>query len=237
MERSRAGWSGMVSALLCGNGSTTRCCARFASWRSPVRSRHAPLEEGLETGSFQMLKSTRLVGVRASGRVSRAELVATERVKPWTRSATSTANTPGIRTRHSRTCRTRGGRRCSGEPTFEAWLYSKREGKKNRKTFTTLAAARGWRTSAAKQVKDKRLRAPSSRTLRQEVEDWLAGARSGEIRNKLRCQIRHQMRVRMRVQVRLRTARTTPVRCSHDSRYLQRISLPRNASQLVRADF
>jgi integrase len=33
-------------------------------------------------------------------------------------------------------------------------------------------------------VKDKRLRAPSSRTLRQEVEDWLAGARTGEIRNK-----------------------------------------------------
>jgi integrase len=33
-------------------------------------------------------------------------------------------------------------------------------------------------------VKDKTLRAPSSRTLRQEVDDWLAGARAGRILNK-----------------------------------------------------
>jgi integrase len=67
---------------------------------------------------------------------------------------------------------------------YEAWVYSKRDGKKIRKSFPTLAAAKGWRTDALKAVKDKRLRAPSSRTLRQEVEDWLAGARRGRILNK-----------------------------------------------------
>jgi integrase len=94
------------------------------------------------------------------------------------------ANTPGIRARHSRSCRTRDGGTCNCTPTFEAWVYSKRDEKKVRKSFPTLAAAKGWRIDAMKQVKDKRLRAPSPRTLRQEVEEWLAGARSGEIRNK-----------------------------------------------------
>jgi integrase len=47
-----------------------------------------------------------------------------------------------------------------------------------------MAAAKGWRMDAAKLVKDKRMRAPTSKTLRQEVDEWLAGARSGEIRNK-----------------------------------------------------
>jgi hypothetical protein len=32
-ERIRAGWSGTILALLCGNGSTMRRCPRFASWR------------------------------------------------------------------------------------------------------------------------------------------------------------------------------------------------------------
>lgn len=91
---------------------------------------------------------------------------------------------PGIRTRHSRTCRTVAGGSCNCEPTYEAWVYSKRDDKKIRKSFPTLAAAKGWRTDAAKQVKDKRLRAPSSRTLREEVDEWLVGARSGEIRNR-----------------------------------------------------
>jgi integrase len=94
------------------------------------------------------------------------------------------ANSTGIRTRHSRTCKNRDGGSCNCEPTYEAWVYSKRDDKKIRKSFPTQAAARGWRTDAAKDVKDKKLRAPTSRTLRQEADDWLAGARSGEIRNK-----------------------------------------------------
>ena len=97
------------------------------------------------------------------------------------------AATPGIRTRHSRICASRSGARCNCEPTYEAWVYSKRDAKKIRRSFAgkgALAAAKGWRTDALKAVKDKRLRAPTSKTLRQEVEEWLAGARAGEIRNK-----------------------------------------------------
>jgi integrase len=94
------------------------------------------------------------------------------------------ASTPGIRTRHSRTCASRTGAHCNCDPTYEAWVYSKRDRKKIRRSFPTQAAARGWRTDAQKAVKDKRLRAPSSRTLRQEVDDWLVGVREGRILNK-----------------------------------------------------
>jgi integrase len=73
---------------------------------------------------------------------------------------------------------------CNCHPTYEAWVYSKRDGKKIRQSFPTQAAARSWRTDAQKAVKDKRLRAPTSRTLRQEVDDWLAGVRDGRILNK-----------------------------------------------------
>jgi integrase len=96
----------------------------------------------------------------------------------------SMAQTPGITTRHNRTCASRSGGRCNCDPSYEAWVYSKRDKKKLRRSFPTRAAARGWRTDALKAVKDKRLRAPTSQTLRQEVDEWLAGAREGRILNK-----------------------------------------------------
>jgi integrase len=94
------------------------------------------------------------------------------------------AHTTGIRTRHGRGCKTRQGGRCNCSPSFEAFVYSKRDGKKIRRSFATHAAAVGWRTDARKDVKDKRLRAPTSRTLHQEVQEWLEGARAGRILNK-----------------------------------------------------
>jgi integrase len=97
------------------------------------------------------------------------------------------ASTPGIRTRHSRTCKTHDEGSCTCVPTYEAWVFSKRDGKKIRRSFAgkgALAAAKGWRIDAMKQVKDRRLRAPSALTLHQEVVEWLDGARSGSILNK-----------------------------------------------------
>jgi integrase len=95
--------------------------------------------------------------------------------------------TPGVLYLHSRACKDhdRCDRTCnpSDEP-WQAWVYSKRDKKKIRQRFATHAAAKGWRTDALKAVKDRRLRAPSPRTLRQEVEEWLRGAKAGEIRNK-----------------------------------------------------
>src|SRR5690349_9730422 len=97
------------------------------------------------------------------------------------------ASIPGIRTRHSRSCRSNEGGRCNCQPSVEAWVWSKRDEKKIRRTFTgvgALAAAKGWRADASTQVRDRKLRAPSTRTVRQEVDEWLAGARTGEIRNR-----------------------------------------------------
>jgi integrase len=93
----------------------------------------------------------------------------------------------GITIRHSRACAGRTGGNCNCEPTCEAFVYSKRDKKKIRQSFSgkgALAAAKGWRLDALKAVKDKTLRAPSPRTLEQEVEEWLAGIRDGRILNK-----------------------------------------------------
>jgi integrase len=94
------------------------------------------------------------------------------------------SRTTGIRTRHGRGCKTRDGGQCNCSPTYEAWVYSKRDRKKIRRSFPTHAAAVGWRTDARKAVKDRKLRGPTSRTLRQEVDEWLEGARAGRILNK-----------------------------------------------------
>jgi integrase len=90
----------------------------------------------------------------------------------------------GIVVRHGRKCATRKGGRCSCRPSYRAWVYSKRDGKKIVKSFPNEAEARGWRTDAMKLVKDRKLRAPTSRTLAQEVEEWLDLARKGAIHSK-----------------------------------------------------
>ena len=90
----------------------------------------------------------------------------------------------GIRTRHARSCRSKDGRRCSCTPTYEAWVYSKRDGKKIRRTFTNLQTARSWRHDAGAQVGKGMMRAPSRLTLTQAATAWLAGARDGSVRNR-----------------------------------------------------
>lgn len=90
----------------------------------------------------------------------------------------------GIRVRHGRNCRTRVAGKCNCERTYEASVWSRREGRKLRKSFPTEAAAKSWRTDALKGVKDGTRRAPSQTTLRQAWDEWLAGVRAGTIRNK-----------------------------------------------------
>src|SRR4051794_12534167 len=92
----------------------------------------------------------------------------------------------GIRYRHSRSCTNHDAcdKKCGGDKPWEAWVYHKREKVKERQSFATQAAARGWRTDAVKEVKDKKRRPPTARTLGQEVEAWLDGARAGSILNK-----------------------------------------------------
>jgi integrase len=90
----------------------------------------------------------------------------------------------GIRARHSRTCNTLDGGKCNCTPSYEAFVFSKRDGTKIRKTFSgkgALAEARGWRTDASKAVKDRKLRAPTKQTLQAAVDEWLALAKSGAV--------------------------------------------------------
>src|SRR6266508_1722176 len=79
----------------------------------------------------------------------------------------------GILKRHSRKCASRQGARCNCDPTFEAWVWSKRDQKKIRQSFPTEAAAKGWRSDATRAVRLKKLRAPTTLTLRQAVDEFL----------------------------------------------------------------
>jgi hypothetical protein len=89
----------------------------------------------------------------------------------------------GIHTRHGRSCRSRDGGRCNCSPSYEAWVYSKRDDKKIRRTFKSMAEAKAWRTDAESAVRHRTLRAPSKVTLAEAATEWLEGAKRGTIRN------------------------------------------------------
>ena len=89
----------------------------------------------------------------------------------------------GIRTRHGRSCRSTEGGRCNC-PSYEAWVYSKRDGEKIRKTFHNFAEAKSWRADAEGGIRKRTLRAPSKITLAEAAEEFLEGAKAGTIRNR-----------------------------------------------------
>jgi len=66
--------------------------------------------------------------------------------------------------------------------TVEAEVYDARSRRKIRKTFATLAAAKGWRADALGALRRGAMRAPSPVTVRQAAQTWLEGARAGTIR-------------------------------------------------------
>lgn len=88
----------------------------------------------------------------------------------------------GTTVRHTRTCRSNNGSGCNCKPGYEAWVWSQRDGKKIRRTFRSLAEAKGWRHDAASAVGKGTLRAPTSTTLREAAQAFLAGAEAGTIR-------------------------------------------------------
>jgi integrase len=92
--------------------------------------------------------------------------------------------TPGIRVRHRRTCASREGARCNCEPAFEAWVYSKRDGKKIRRTFGRESEAKLWRADALVQLSKGAMRAPKPTTLREAWKVWLDAAKAGTVRNR-----------------------------------------------------
>jgi integrase len=93
----------------------------------------------------------------------------------------------GIRTRHARACRSRNGGACNCEPSFEAWAWSVRDGKKLRKTFSgkgALSAAKGWRSDTVGAVRRGTMPPSTSTSLREAWDAWLAGAKEGTVRTR-----------------------------------------------------
>jgi integrase len=84
----------------------------------------------------------------------------------------------GIEARHARDCTIEP---CTCTPSYRAWVYDKRTGKKVRKHFSgkgALAAAKGWRIDALSDLNRGKNIVPSSVTLRAVTEEWLAGAKA-----------------------------------------------------------
>lgn len=90
----------------------------------------------------------------------------------------------GIVRRHSEGCPARSGSRCRCRAGYEAFVYSPRDGKKIRKTFTRLTEAKSWRADAKRAIDHGTLRSPTRRTLAEAARLWLDGAANGEIRNR-----------------------------------------------------
>jgi integrase len=93
----------------------------------------------------------------------------------------------GIVKRHSRSCASRKdpGAECNckkGTIRYEAWVYSRREGRKIRKSFPTEAAAKAWRADSSTAVRKGTMKAPTTTKVREAAAEWLAGAGEGLIR-------------------------------------------------------
>jgi hypothetical protein len=83
----------------------------------------------------------------------------------------------GIRQRHGRGCSRKGRCTCP----YEAFVYSKREGKKIRKTFPTHDAAKSWRADAQRAANRGQLRSSTAITVREAAQALIDGMSDGSI--------------------------------------------------------
>jgi integrase len=91
----------------------------------------------------------------------------------------------GIEMKHQTRCATRSGsRRCTCRPTYQAEVWSSRDGRKIRRRFAAEASAIAWQAEARYSLGRGRLRAAPSNTLRGAGDVLLAGMESGAIRNR-----------------------------------------------------
>lgn len=96
----------------------------------------------------------------------------------------SKRNPEGIRVRHRKSCRTLSGGDCNCRPAYEASVFSKRDGKKIRRTFANLSEAKLWRADAKTALAKGVIRASRPTTVRQAWEQWRAAAEVGTVRNR-----------------------------------------------------
>ncbi len=90
----------------------------------------------------------------------------------------------GVTKRHDRSCRSRQGDNCNCRPTFQAWVYSKRDGGKIYKSFPRESEAKSWRADALSALKAGTMRAPKPTTVQEAWDEWHAAATAGHIRNR-----------------------------------------------------
>jgi len=90
--------------------------------------------------------------------------------------------TPGIDTRHARSCRSRGGSgRCNCTPTYQAHVFDNRARKRVRKTFPTHAAAKTWRQDALIALRSGGLVPARAPTVSDALDALIAGMEDGTV--------------------------------------------------------
>src|SRR5581483_8235374 len=90
----------------------------------------------------------------------------------------------GVRPRHRRPCATSSGGRCTCKPGWEGYVWINRDGRKERRTFSTRAAAQAWVNDAKRAVRLGQMRAATRTTVREAAASWLRDAEAGIIRNR-----------------------------------------------------
>lgn len=90
----------------------------------------------------------------------------------------------GVRQRYSRWCPSRRGEACGCSPRWEAWVYSRKDRAKVRKTFSERWEAKAWRHEQLALAGVGLLRTPSRRTVSDVAPLWVTMARDGRIRNR-----------------------------------------------------
>lgn len=91
----------------------------------------------------------------------------------------------GIDVRHAKRCASRNGSGCDCTPTYQAFAYDARTGKKRRKTFPTRAAAKTWRQDAIVAVRRGEIPMRSTlATVDSAVTEWVDAARRGSVRTR-----------------------------------------------------
>ena len=92
--------------------------------------------------------------------------------------------TTGIVKLHSKGCAAKSGGRCRCKAGYEASVYSKRDGKKIRKTFAREAEAKYWRAEALGALRRGGLRAAKPTTVEEAWQAWYEGAKAGTVTNR-----------------------------------------------------
>ena len=86
--------------------------------------------------------------------------------------------------KHRTGCASERDARCNCRRVYQAAIWSARDGKRIRRHFDSLDAAKMWRAESYGKLRRRELRAPSTMTFGEAADLWLAGARAGAIRTR-----------------------------------------------------